>query len=513
MPPPAPGSQPAPSTHVHRTLSGVIWSFVRVFGQLALTIVVNVALLRLLAPEDFGLLTTILVFVGFADLIASLGMGPALIQRPVLTEMHLRVAATLSLLAGSVLSLALIALAPLVAEYFAEPKLIAPLRVLAIGLWFAALAAPSRGLLVRAMNFKRLLVIELGSYCVGFAAVGITLAWLGYGVWSLVIGSLVTLILNAAALLANSPPKLPFSLSRRELRELLGFGSGVSLNSVINYFAANVDYLILGRYLGATPLGLYACAYRLIALPVTKIAATLSSAMFPSFAEIQTQQELLRRAYLRAVGATALATFPILLGCAAAADAIIVGLYGPAWSGAGASFQILSLAGMGKAIFHLAGPLAQASGQIRAEVWRQAVYLALLTSFCLVAVDRGIEAVAWAVVAGSFWMYLAMAHLALGVVGASWKEFFLVQRPGLILGFVVAGVEWMVLAAAAHGPKISDPSMLALLIAVSGLTLALGILWLPRSLVGDFPAWILMRYRERLPAGVAAWLGRRLGEY
>ena len=512
MRPPDRASLPA-DNHTHRTLSGVVWSFLRVFGQMVLTLVVNVVLLRLLAPADFGLLTSILIFIGFADLIASLGMGPALIQRSVLTEIHLRVATTLSLLMGTVLTLSLILLAPTVAGYFSEPRLVEPLRALAIGLWFTALAAPSRGMLVRAMNFRRLLVIELGSYSIGFAGVGITLAWLDYGVWSLVIGSLVTLILNALALIFSSPLSLPLSLARRETRELLGFGTGISLNSVTNYLAANVDYLVIGRFLGATPLGLYACAYRLIALPVTKIAATLSSAMFPSFAEIQTQRERLGRAYLRAVSATALATFPVLIGCIAAAEPIVVGLYGPAWSGASVAFQILSIAGMCKAVFHLAGPLSQASGRVYSEVWRQVLYLGILTGLCLLVVDSGIEAVAWAVVAGSLWMYLAMAHLALSVVGASWREFFVAQRAGLLIGLLVALVEVVLIALDAHLLRLAPAVLLVCLVTGSALTAVASIIWLPRRLVGDFPAWIFSRYQDRLPAKSSAWLRRRLGEY
>ncbi|CAG1010629.1 Teichuronic acid biosynthesis protein TuaB [Burkholderiales bacterium] len=513
MRPPDRISPPAADTHTRRTLSSVVWSFSRVFGQMVLTITVNVVLLRLLAPADFGLLTSLLVLVGFADLVASLGMGPALTQRPVLTEVHLRVATTLSLLTGTALTAGLMLVAPLVADYFSEPGLIDPLRVLAIGLWFTALAAPSRGLLVRAMNFRRLLVIELGSYFVGFAGVGITLAWLGYGVWSLVIGSLVTLLLNALALILSSPLTLPLSLARRETRELLGFGTGISVNSVTNYLAANVDYLVIGRFLGATPLGLYACAYRLIALPVTKIAATLSSAMFPSFAEIQAQQERLARAYLRAVSATSLATFPVLIGCIVAAEPIIVGLYGPTWSGASVAFQILSIAGMCKAVFHLAGPLSQASGRVYSEVWRQILYLAILAALCLLAVDWGIEAIAWAVVVGSLWMYLAMAHLALSVVGASWREYFFAQRPGLFLGLLVALVEAAFIGLDTRLLGLAPSALLACLVTISALTVVVAILWLPRGLVGDFPSWIFARYQDRLPAKLGAWLGRRLGEY
>jgi len=495
--------------HTHRTLRGVSWNFLRVLGQMALLFAVNAVLARLLAPSDFGLLTAVMIFIGFADLVASLGMGPAIVERQNLTELHLRVALTLSLIVGTLLLAALLLLAPLLARSLDEPEITAPVQVLAIGLWFTALAAPSRGRLTRAMDFKRLLWIDLGSYALGYAGIGISLALLGFGAWSLVFGSLVSLVCSALAAMLFQPPHLPLSLARKELRELVRFGGGVSLNSVINYLAANVDYLVIGRILGQTALGLYSQAYRLITLPVSKIAATLSAAMFPSFAEIRGDTRRLRRAYLRAVGATALTTFPILIACLAAAEPVVVGFFGEQWRPAAASFRILTLAGMLKAVFHLAGPLAQASGRVYAEVWRQAIYLGILAAGCLAAVPFGIEGISWAVVIGSFWMYLAMAHLARQIVECDWAEFFAAQRPGLLLGLLVALAEGALLYLDEIALHLPAPALLAALVVICGLTLGASLLVLPASVAGDFPPWMLARYGDRLPERLRVFLARR----
>ncbi len=498
--------------HTHRTLQGVSWNFLRVLGQMVLLFAVNAILARLLAPADFGLLTAVMIFIGFADLVASLGMGPAIVERRNLTETHLRVATTLSLLVGTILCGALLLLAPAVALLLDTPEIVTPVRVLAAGLWFTALAAPSRGSLVRAMDFKRLFWIDLGSYAVGYAGVGIVLALMGFGAWSLVIGSLVALLLSALGALASHPLRLPLSLAPRETKELIGFGGGVSLNSVINYFAANVDYLTIGRVLGPTALGLYGQAYRLITLPVGKIAATLSAAMFPSFAEIRGDKLRLRRAYLRSVSATALATFPVLLACLAAAEPIIVGFFGEQWRPAADAFRILTLAGMLKAIFHLAGPLAQASGRVYSEVWRQAIYLAFLTLACFLAVSRGIEGVSWAVVAGSLWMYLAMAHLARQIVNCDWSEFFLAQRPGLLVGSIVAAAEQGVLLLDQAYWQLPPSALLLVLVAASGLSLAIALLFLPQAITGDLPMWFFARYGDRLPRSMRGFLAKRWGK-
>lgn len=494
--------------HKRRTLHGIVWNFLRVFGQTFLSLGAGVILARLLPPADFGLLAIAMVFIGFAELIASIGMGPAIVQRPTLNEQVLVVANTLSLIAGGLLFALCWLLAPWLGRFFGDPRVTAILQVLSVPLWASALAAVSRSQLIRAMNFRRLFAIDLVAYLVGYAAVSITLALLGYGVWSLVWGTTVSLLLQAAAALFLVRPRPKLSLAATEARELLGFGGGVSLNNTINYLAANVDYLTIGKFLNPALLGLYTRAYQLVTMPVSKIAATLSGALFPSYAEIQDDPVRLRRAYLKAVNATALITFPVLAGFAISADTVIVGLYGPHWREAVPAFRILAIAGMLKTIFHIAGPIAQATGRIYAEVRRQTVYLVILSLGCLTAVGYGIEAVAWAVVAGSLWLYLAMAQLACRIVRCRWSEFFAAQRPGLVLAAVVGAAQVLYLAASRNLAMTSEFSLAGLILFSGGIG-AWGFFYLPARWIGPMPAWLCAQYAHKLPARLHRWLGRR----
>jgi PST family polysaccharide transporter len=495
-------------THKQRTLTGVAWNFFKVLGQTLLGVGVNVILARLLPPSDFGTLALAMVFISFAELVSSIGLGPSIVQRKGLTERHLQVATTLSLIMGIALVGLFMVCADSVALFFNEPKLALAIRVLAVSMFFSSIAAPSRGVLIRHMDFRRLAVVDIGAYALGFAAVSITLALSGFGFLSLVIGSVAANVISAVAVLFLKPPRLPLSLAGRESRDLLGFGGGYSLNSTINHLAANVDYLVVGKFLSMGSLGLYTRSYQLVTMPLTKIAATMSSALFPSYAEIQENRELLARAYFRAVNATALATFPILIVCAVASDAIIVGLYGTAWSGAADVFRILCLAGMLKAVFHLAGAVVQATGNIYAEVKCQLVYLSVLTVGCLVAVEGGIEAVGWAVVVGSTWLYLSMARLALNIVHSTWSEFFGAQRAGVVVGLVVAAVQFLVLDLERAWFSLAPPVVLCILLVTSGVTLAAVLLFCPRSIVGDMPSWLANHYGARLPSFLRRLMAR-----
>ena len=399
-----------------------------------------------------------------------------------------------------------------ISVFFNEPRVAEIVPVLALGLGFSATTAASRGLLIRRMDFRRLFAIDLMAYLVGYAGVAIGMAVMGYGVWSLVIGTVVSLVLQSIAVALVAPPRWPLSLAWAETKDLLGFGGEVSLNNAINYLGASVDYVVIGKYLDATLLGLYTRAYQLVSMPLNKIAGTLASALFPSYAEVQTDRERLARGYLKTVNATALVTFPILTGFAVAGELVIVGLYGEKWRPAVSVFRILALAGFFKTIFHLAGPVAQATDNVRGEIWRQLVYLFLLAVGCFLLVGYGIEYVAWVVVVSSLWLYLSMAQLAGRIVGSSWCEFFLAQRPGLLLSALVALVQIPLVWLNLNYLQLSAPLGLLLVVVASGMTAVAGFLYLPEPLIGEIPAWICRHFSYKFPARVQAWIENRFPE-
>ena len=488
--------------HKQRTLRGVVWNFSKVFGQTLLGLGVNIVLARNLDPSDFGVLALAMVFISFAELFSSIGLGPSIVQRKVLTGRHLQVATTSSLISGILLVIIFVASADAIAAFFEQPKLATAIHLLAGSLLFTAVAAPSRGVLIRRMDFRSLSAVDVGSYLLGFACVSVALAIQGFGVWSLVIGNVCASVLSSIALLILVPPRLPLLLARQESFDLLGFGSGVSINSAINHLAANVDYIVLGKYLTPDLVGLYTKAYQLVTMPLTKIAGTMSSVLFSSYAEIQEDKDKLGRAYFRAVNATALATFPVLMVCAVASETIVVGMYGSAWRGAVDVFRILCIAGMLKAIFHLAGAVVQATGNVYAEVKCQTMYLIFLTAGCLIAVNNGIAAVGWAVVFGSLWLYLAMAHLALRIIGGKWRTFFAAQMPGFSVGLIVALTQIVVVWGEKNWLSVHPATALVILLVTSAVSLVSVILFFPKAIVGDMPSWIADHYGHRLPNSI-----------
>jgi len=362
---------------------------------------------------------------------------------------------------------------------------------------------------MRRLNFKYLFRVDMTAYLLGYAGVGVSLAVAGFGVWSLVLASGASMLVSTVVLLYLSPPRITLTWPRREVRDLLGFGGGMSLIVSINFLATNVDSLIIGRFLSPALLGLYSRAYQLCTLPLTRIASTLSAVMFPSFAEIRDDRDRLKESYLMVVNAIALISFPLLAGLAMGAKFVILGLYGENWGDATGVLRILSIAGMLKVVAHMAAPIVQATGHIYAEVRRQIVSLLVMTVGCLWLVRYGIEAASWAVVCSTLIFYLSMAQLAGRIVGSSWKEFIRAQLPGVAVSVAVVLAQFLVMVLLRGMAQLAAPFVLVVLVAVSAITFLLCFLYLPKCIIGRMPTLMVLNYGRHAPATIRGWLVHR----
>src|SRR5947207_7214842 len=241
--------------------------------------VVGVLLARLLPPSDFGVMALAFVVLGLARLFGDLGIGSALVQRATLSDRHVRSAFTFSVLLGIATAAMMTAVAPLGAVVLGDPNVTPVLRVLAAGFALGGPAVVAGALLRRRLDFRRLFFIDAASYLLGYGGVAVSLAVLGYGVWSLVWGGLLQGLLAASAQLAAVRHSARPLLARRELADLLHFGLGAHVSGCVNYIALNGDNLVVGRCLGATSLGLYSRAYTLMNLPYTYTASVMSTVL------------------------------------------------------------------------------------------------------------------------------------------------------------------------------------------------------------------------------------------
>lgn len=328
-----------------RTLSGALWSVMSQGGRQAILLVSNVILARLLTPQDFGLVATVLIFVNFAIILAEQGFGAALIQRQDVSEEHLSSIYWVNVALGISFTALFFFGAPLIARFYDAEALVPLTRAMSWVFAINSLGMVQTTLLTRGLAFKTLAQVEVASaWCAG--AVSIFLAWRGWGPMSIAIQSLVSAAVGVLILWRVSEwrPRLLFRLSA--VADLAAFSANTFIGSVTNYWVRNVDNVLIGYVLGQGALGVYSRAYSVMLFPLSRISRVLSRVMFPSLSLIQDDLPRIRALFLQMTRVIALVTFPIMLGVAASAENFTAVVFGPQWGEMVPVLRILAVVGM-----------------------------------------------------------------------------------------------------------------------------------------------------------------------
>ncbi|HEY8187236.1 MAG TPA: lipopolysaccharide biosynthesis protein, partial [Pyrinomonadaceae bacterium] len=422
-----------------RTMDAFAWRFMSESSRFALQLAVMIVLARLLPVESFGLLTLSMIVIDFASR-AQLGVSSAVVQRNEITETHIRVAFSLSVLSGIILAMLIWLGAPLAAALFRAEAVTQVLRLISLSFLFTSFGSIAEALLERNLNYRSLFKVEICSYGIGYCLVGISLAFFDYGVWALAWATVVYSLLKTGLLFSVCPHQLRPSLMRSESVKLLRFGTGTSLARLASFAAANGDYFVVGRWLGAAALGLYSRAFQLMSLPMYQFSSVINYVLFPAYAKIQNDTDRLRRAYIGSVSLSFLVILPALTTLAIGAPDLIVGFLGAQWTDATLPLQILCIGGVFQCTYNLGDSLARAKGAVYWKFCCHTVYALCVILASLIGTRWGITGVAVGVVIAMSVIYLLMAQLSIYLTRATWKEFFLSQVPGVIIGASVAGI-------------------------------------------------------------------------
>ncbi len=418
-------------------ISSVAWRFGSVIAIAGTQFFVSIVLARLIPPSQFGLMAFATVFTGLGMLFTELGVGASVVQRKDLAPGHVRVAWTISLFLGLALALILNLIAGFIPSIAGAPSPRPILRALSVGFFFSGMTVVSSALLRRRLAFRQLFMIDTASYLFGYVAVTLPLAFAGFDVWALVAGYLSSGLLTAVLTYARVRHPLRLGFKRREARELVGFGTGATISGLLNFLALNMDYFIVGRTLGAAPLGLYQKGYYLMALPLRYVARILSNVLFPAYSRMQQDRRALARSYLISMNVVFLVTLPAMMLTLVNATDIVSGLYGERWIGTAPVLRVLAVFGVLRAMYHMGGTIAQATGRVYAEARREALYAALVVAGALVGSRYGIVGVAWGVGLAILGMNVAMAQLVVSITSISWRRLGQAHLAGLVLGVIV----------------------------------------------------------------------------
>ncbi len=303
----------------------------------------TMVLARILTPRDYGLLAMITVVTGFVEQFKDLGLSMATVQRQQITHEQVSTLFWINVGLSAVLMLVAMALAPALAWFYGEPQLLWLTVALAASFIFGGLTVQHQALLRRQMRFKALAAIQVAVLVVG-VSVGIAAALAGAGVWALIYYLIASAFANAVAvwLVCAWRPGLPRRGSG--VRGMLAFGGNLTGFKFVNYFARNLDNLLIGKVWGTAQLGLYSKAYALLLLPVRQITGPVSAVAIPTLSRLQDDPERYRRYFLKAVSLVAGLTMPAVAFMILMSDEIVLLALGNQWAEAAPIFRMLGVA-------------------------------------------------------------------------------------------------------------------------------------------------------------------------
>lgn len=345
-----------------RVAGGVRWKLVGQASAQATSAAASIVLAHLLTPQDFGLAGMALVFAGIGTVFGGVALSAALIQRPVLQEEDRSTAFWTSVAAGSFFMLLGIGISPLVADFFGRPAVAPLFAATSVLFLLSSLSATQTALLTREMNFRSLEIRGIASGLAA-AAAAVALGFAGAGAWAMVGQALVQAGTSVALLWTLSPWRPTFTYSMASLRTLGSYSGKTLVSQVLGYLVNNIDNLLVGRFLGSVPLGLYTVAYNTMFLPLSRVSMPIQQVLFSAFSRLQSEPKRLADAWARGNQVISAVNVPAFLGMAVVAPDFVPVVLGDKWRAAAPVLQFLSLAGVGSTLQTLNWSTVQAIGR------------------------------------------------------------------------------------------------------------------------------------------------------
>jgi teichuronic acid exporter len=309
---------------------GIFWSAVDKFAVQIGQFVVSVVLARILLPEDFGLIGMLAIFIALSQTFIESGLGVGLIQRQDRTDIDFSTVFVFNLLVSSFFYLVLFFSAPYISAFFNQPQLTDLVRVLGLTLFLNAIAIVQKTKLTIAIDFKSIAKSNVISVIVG-GLCGVIAAINGYGVWSLVIQSLVGALASSVSLwfLSSWSPSILFS--KKSFDSLFRYGSKILIAGLYAQLLNNVYNICLGKFYPTASLGYYTRAKSFADLSAGTIVSIIQQATFPVLAAVQNDKEKLVSIYSRMIRMSAFLIIPLMTLISLLAKSIIILLLTEKW--------------------------------------------------------------------------------------------------------------------------------------------------------------------------------------
>lgn len=436
-----------------------------------------IILARLLVPEDFGLVASVGPIVAFVGLLQNLGLQQALVQRKDISDRQLNQVFWVSALVGLGSSVVVAALAPAIAAFYGDQRMLGITIASALPLLLGSIAAVPLALMNRHLQFGQLALNDVITAAAGLLAAAIA-AWAGMGYWSLVLGPAVA----AVVALAAAWQVVRWTPSRPDLKvdgDILSFGANLTGFNLVNFFSRNLDNILIGKYSGAIELGYYDRAYKLLLFPLQNITQPLTRVMVPLLSRIHEDKARFRDLYVRTNWLLAAVTMPGIAALTLTSEQVVALLFGPRWTAVAPIFAWLGIASLMQSVSSTTGWIFICQGKTK-TMFHWGIYSSLTTvaSF-IIGLHWGAVGVAAAYAISGYVLRVPVLAVLVHRVGPVTAGDFLIMQGLFIVSSLLAWLAYLGLPASLTGQS----GLLAVALALClnyGLALVL-MLILPQS--------------------------------
>lgn len=464
----------SPSQYGSLAIKGVAWRYTSYFGGKFMVFISTIVLARLLSKDDFGVVGYALTAIAFLDVASELGVAEAVVYYKD-DEKNFSTAFWIGLLIGITLLVLSWIIAPLLVAWFKDDRVLIVFRLMALSFPLSALGSVHEAVLRKKLEFGKT-TIPLFLRALSKGMISIALALLGYGFWSLIWGQLGGILISSITfwLISSWRPSIEFDFSRA--RALVSYGVKDIGANFLSMVLLNLDYWLVGRYLGAEVLGIYTLAYRMPELLILQFARIISQVVFPIYTKLRDRRGGLSRSFEKTTTYISLVTIPLGLGLVLVAKPFILVFLTEKWLDAVPVLQMIAIYSVFLSLIHSANSAYKAVGNFTAITWLglfrlflllPAMWWATIIKGSIIAVGQVHAMVAFA---GSLLGLFVAARL----LGLSLRNLYFSLQPALVAGLCMAGAVALTLNWAAD---YSPVYQLLIAIPIGALVMIL-VLWL-----------------------------------
>lgn len=445
-----------------RAINGLFWSFVDNFSVQLSQFLIGVILARILAPDDFGIVGILTIFISISQWFVSSGFGQALVRKENCTQSDYSTVFIFNIVSGIFLYLTLVLSSSYISDFFNEPQLESLLNVLGVSIIFIALTIIQQTQLTKRLDFKLQTRITVVSSIIS-GILGITLAYLGYGVWSLIFKTLAEGLIRSILLWKYNKwlPSLIFDTN--SFKELFSFGSKLMLRGIIYTVFNNFYYVIIGKFFSPAVLGNYTRAEQFSRMPSTNINKVINRVSYPVLSELQNDISSLKDVYKRIFISLVYISSISMLLLGAISEPLILVMIGEKWRSSITILQLLCFVGLLYPLADYNLTILKVKGKssliLKLEIAKRILSIPVI----IIGISFGIKALIMAMIALAVVEFIMNSYFSGKVIGYTLKEQFLSNLPSLFLALVVSSTIYY------FGSKleISNLSMLILCITVA----------------------------------------------